>query len=171
MLMQNVIQLSHSPWASPIVLVQKKDGCLWFCMDYQSLNAVTKSDRSLSQGLMTCWGTWSISQYSTWLLGTDRSRWVKWYVERINSIVTQHGLLKFYVMPFGLTNSPAVFQQFMHEIVSTLNPMGGSSFVTIYIDDLLVYFKTLEDHLHHLGRVMDKLREVNLKLQPAKCHF
>ena len=52
--------------------------------------------------------------------------------------------------------------------------MDDSSFVTIYIDDLLdllVYFKTLDDHLHHLGRLMDKLREVNLKLQPAKCHF
>jgi len=52
-----------------------------------------------------------------------------------------------------------------------LNPLEGPSFVGVYIDDLLVYSKTLDKHLQHLGMVMDRLREVNLKLQPTKCHF
>ena len=74
-------------------------------------------------------------------------------------------------MPFGLTNAPAVFQRLMHQVISTLNLMEGPSFVSVYIDDLLVYSRTLDDHLRHLSRVMDRLREVNLKLQPAKCYF
>ena len=74
------------------------------------------------------------------------------------AFVTQHGLFEFCVMPFGLTNSPAVFQRLMHKVDSTLNPMEGQSFVSVYIDDLLIYSKTSDDHLYHLGRVMDRLR-------------
>ena len=73
----------------------------------------------------------------------------------------QHGLFEFRV---GLTNASAVFQQLMHEVISTLNPMGDPRFIRVYNDNLLVYSRTLDDYLHHLGRVMDRLREVNLKL-------
>ena len=90
-------------------------------------------------------------------------------MSRVKTVfVTQHSLFEFRVIPFGLTNAPAVFQWLMHQVISTLNPMGGPSFVSIYIDDLLVYSRALDDHLHHLGRVMNRLREVNLKLQLAK---
>ena len=76
-----------------------------------------------------------------------------------------------FVMPFGLTNTPAVFQRLMHQVISTLNPLKGPSFDSVYIDDLLVYSRALEEHLTHLSKVMNRLREVNLKLQPAKCYF
>lgn len=85
--------------------------------------------------------------------------------------MTQQGLLGFYVVPFGLTNAPAVFQYLMQQIISVLNPLEGPSFVSVYIDNLLMYSKTLEKHLWHLSMVMNRLREVNLKLQPAKGHF
>ena len=77
------------------------------------------------------------------------------------AFVTQHGLFEFHV---GLTNALAVFQQLMHNIISTLNPMGGPSFISVYTDDLLVYSRTLDDYLDYLDRVIDRLREVNLKL-------
>ena len=74
-------------------------------------------------------------------------------------------------MPFGL-NAPALFQRLIHQVISTLNLMEGPNFVSVYIDDLLVYSKTSDEHLYHLtSTVMDRLREVDLKLQPAKCYF
>ena len=87
------------------------------------------------------------------------------------AFVIQHGLFEFRVMPFGLRNTPAVFQRLMHQVISTLNPMEGPNFVSVYIVDLLVYSRTLDDHLRHLSRVMDRLREVNLRLQVAKFYF
>ena len=84
------------------------------------------------------------------------------------AFITQQGLFKFRVMPFGLMNAPAVFQQLMQQVISSVNV---PNFVSVYINDLLVYSQTLEEHLVHLSKVMDKLREVNLKLKPSKCHF
>ena len=87
------------------------------------------------------------------------------------TFVTQQGLFEIRVMPFGLTNAPAVFQHLMQQVIGVMNPLEGPNFVRVYLDDLLVYSKTLEEHLQHLSMVLDRLREVNLKLQPAKCHF
>ena len=83
------------------------------------------------------------------------------------AFITQPGLLEFRVMPFGLMNASAVFQWLMQQVISSVNPMEGPNFVSVYIDDLLVYSQTLEKHLVHLSKVMDKLREV----KPSKCHF
>ena len=87
------------------------------------------------------------------------------------TFIAQRGLLKLNVMPFGLTNAPAVFQRLMLQVISSMSPMERPNFVSVYIDDLLVYSQTLEKHLVHLSKVMDKLREVNLKLKPGKCQF
>ena len=64
-------------------------------------------------------------------------------------------------MPFGLMNASVAFQWLMQQVISNLNPVEGPNFVSVYIDDLLAY----------LSKVMDRLREVNLKLKPSKCHF
>ena len=74
-------------------------------------------------------------------------------------------------MPFGLTNAPAVFQRLMQQVLTNLNPAAGSDWVVVYIDDVLVFSRTLEEHLDHLQRVITRLQEVGLKLKPAKCHF
>ena len=173
MLEQKVIQPTSSLWASPIVLVRKKDGSLRFCVNYRSLNSVTKPDcfplpridDMLDQlGNMKYFSTLDLASGYWQVKVNDMSK-------EKTAFVTQHGLFEFRVMPFGLMNAPAVFQRLMHQVISTLNLMKGPSFVSVYIDDLLVYSRTLEDHLRHLGMVMDRLREVNLKLQPAKCYF
>ena len=72
---------------------------------------------------------------------------------------------------FGLMNAPAVFQRLMQQVISNLNPVEGPNFVSVYIDNLLVYSRTLEEHLDHLSKVMERLREMNLKLKPSKFHF
>ena len=74
-------------------------------------------------------------------------------------------------MPFGLTNAPGVFQQLMQRVLAGLNPPGGPKFISVYLDDILVFSRTLKDHLQHLQAVLACLVEVGLKLKSVKCHF
>ena len=74
------------------------------------------------------------------------------------AFVTPHGLHEFLVMPFGLTNAPAVFQRLMQRVLSRLNPDGGTQFVAAYLDDILIFSTTLQDHLVHLRKVIDRLK-------------
>ena len=74
-------------------------------------------------------------------------------------------------MPFGLTNAPAVFQRLMQQVLSGLNPAEGPDFVSVYLDDVLVFSKTLGDHLKHLRLVLERIDNAGLKLKPSKCHL
>ena len=85
--------------------------------------------------------------------------------------VTHQGLDEFRVMPFGLTNALAVFQRLMSQVLNGLNPESDPDFVEVYIDDVLIFSRSLEEHLQHLRRVLERLRSANLKLKPSKCHF
>ena len=87
------------------------------------------------------------------------------------AFVTPSGLFEFRVMPFGLMNAPAVFQRLMQCVLQGLNPTGGPDFVSVYIDDILIFSKSLQDHVSHIGQVLDRLQEAGLKLKPSKCHF
>ena len=70
------------------------------------------------------------------------------------AFVTPYVLFQFRVMPFGLTNAPAVFQRLMQTALMSLNPVGGQQFVSMYIDDVLVFSQMLEEHLKHLRLVI-----------------
>ena len=74
-------------------------------------------------------------------------------------------------MPFGLKNAPAVFQRLMQRVLMGLNPASGPDFVATYLDDVLIFSPSFEEHLIHLQKVLDRLMEVGLKLKPAKSHF
>ena len=87
------------------------------------------------------------------------------------AFVTHERLHEFRVMPFGLTNAPAAFQRLMQQVLMELNLENGNPFVSVYIDDVLTFSKSLEEHFHHLGLVMNGFMEVNLKLKPSKCQF
>ena len=87
------------------------------------------------------------------------------------AFVTPQGLYEFLVMPFGLTNAPAVFQHLMQRVLAGLNPEAGPDFVAVYIDDILVFSRTMEEHLTHLLAVIMRVEEAGLKLKPTKCHF
>ena len=71
-------------------------------------------------------------------------------------------------MSFGLTNAPAIFQQ---RVLNGFNPEEGPDFVAVYIDDILIFSRTMSEHLHHVGLVLDRLQGAGLKLKPNKCHF
>ena len=168
-----VIQPSNSPWSSPVVMVRKKDGSHRFCVDYRALNSVTKTDTFplpriddlLDQlGGARYFSTLDLAS-GFWQIQMDAASREK------TAFVTPHGLYEFLVMPFGLKNVPTVFQRLMQRVLHGLNPEEGKQFVAAYLDDILVFSETLQDHLTHLRSVIDRLKSANLKLKPAKCMF
>ena len=74
-------------------------------------------------------------------------------------------------MPFGLANAAAVFQCLIQQVVTLLNPSSGPDFVSVYLDDILVFSRTFDQHVQHLKTVIDKLSGVGLKLKSSKCRF
>jgi len=81
------------------------------------------------------------------------------------------GLHEFRVMPFGLTNATAAFQQLMQQVLKGLNPQDCDPFVSVFIDNIVVFSKTLDKYLEHIFLVLNRLSDVNLELKPSKCHF
>ena len=168
-----VIQPSSSPWASAIVLVRKKDGSLRICVDYRRLNSVTKPDTFPLPRIDDLLDQLGSAEYFTTLdlaAGYWQIRVADDSIEK-TAFVTPNGLFEFRVMPFGLTNAPAIFQRLMQRVLSGLNPAEGPDYVAVYIDDILIFSRTMEEHLHHISRVLDRLRAAGLKLRPTKCHF
>ena len=164
---QGVVQPSISPWASPVVLVPKKDGSQRFCVDYRRLNALTKRDvyrlPRIDDILDTAGGAKYFSTLDLasgyWQVELDQSAREK------SAFTTHRGLFEFTRMPFGLCNAPATFQRLMQVILTGLE--GKSCFV--YLDDILVVSSTFEDHLSHLAELFERLRRAGLRLKPKKC--
>ena len=168
-----IVVPSNSPWSSPVVLVRKKDGTHRFCVDYRRLNATTKADQFpiprtddlLDQiGKSKFFSTLDLAS-GYWQIPVHQDSQAK------TAFTTPSGLYEFKVMPFGLTNAPAVFQRLMQRVLMGLNPPEGPDMVTVYIDDILVFSRTLDEHLQHLQSVLQRLKQAGLKLNPRKCHF
>ena len=168
-----VVQPSSSPWASPVVMVRKKDGTHRFCVDYRDLNTITKADTYPLPRIDDLLDQLGKSHYFTTLDLASGYWQIRVHPEsqEKTAFVTPQGLFEFHVMPFGLTNAPAVFQRLMQRVLMGLNPPGGKDFVTVYIDDVLVFSQSLQDHLEHLRQVIRCLQEAGLKLKPTKCQF
>ena len=131
-----VIEASNSAWASPVVLVRKRDGSHRFCVDYRGLNALTKPDTfplpRIDELLDRYFSTIDLAS-GYWQIRVDKDSQEK------TAFVTPQGLFHFKVMPFGLTNVPAVFQHLMQRVVMCLNPEDGPDYVSVYLDDVLVF--------------------------------
>ena len=161
------------PWASPIVLVRKKDGTLRLYINYRNLNSVTKPDKFPIPRIDDILDQLGESKYFS-TLDMASGYWqikVSEESQEKTAFITQSGLYEFRVMPFGLTNAPEVFQRSMQRVIGGLNPKEGTDFVKVYIDDLVVFSRSLEEHVVHLRQVLSRLRIANLKLKPSKCHF
>ena len=163
------IETSTSPWASPVVLVAKPDKSWRFCIDFRMLNAHTVRDvyplpriqdtlhmlggKSYFTTLDLLSGFWQIRL-------TDAAK-------AKTAFVTTEGLYQFRVLAMGLANAPAVFQRAMDKVLASLK----WKCCLIYIDDILVYSDTWEQHLRDLAAVFDRLAKHGLFVKPTKCGF
>ena len=170
MLDGGAIQPSQLPWCNAVVLVRKKDGSLRFCIDFCRLNARTKKDtyplphmQETMESMVgarhfSCMdlksGFWQVKmaeesrQYTTFTVGSM-------------------GIYDFLHMPYGLCNASATFQRLMQNCLGELN----LTYALIYLDDVIVYSKTEEEHLVHLCAILERFMEHGLKLKPSKCNF
>ena len=167
MLERGIIRSSSSPWASPVVLVKKKDGTSRFCVDYRKVNSVTRKDAYPLPRVDDLFDTLAGSRlFSTLDLISGY-----WQVEvhpgdkEKTAFCTSEGLYEFNVMPFGLCNGPATFQRLMNLLLAGVQ----WSSCLVYLDDIIVLGKTFEDHLKHLSQVFQRLRDAKLKLKVKKC--
>lgn len=169
MLKDDVIQPSRSPWASPVVLVKKKDGTLRFCVDYRKLNQVTKKDvyplpridDSLDRLRNARYFSSMDLKSGYWQIEVDERDREK------TAFVTPDGLYEFKVLPFGLCSAPATFQRLMDTVLSGLKWKT----CLVYLDDVIVFSTTFEQHLERLKVVLQAIRSAGLTLKPEKCHF
>lgn len=163
-----IIKPSESSWASPVVLVRKRDGTLRFCVDYRSLNSVTKPDLFPLPKITDLLDQLGRSRYFS-TLDLKSGYWqIKVHTDsqEKTAFITHKGLFEFKVMPFGVTNAPAVFQRLMQRVLSGLQSESAAEFVSVYLDDVIVFSETLSDHLNHLRTVFDRLRQSGLMLNP-----
>ncbi|WVZ96210.1 LOW QUALITY PROTEIN: hypothetical protein U9M48_041877, partial [Paspalum notatum var. saurae] len=169
LLQAGLITHSSSPFASPVPLVQKKDGSFRMCVDYRKLNALTIKNRFPMPVIEEILEELGQAKYFTKLdmkSGYHQVRMAS-QDEYKTAFKTHHGHYQFKVMPFGLTNAPATFQCIMNEVLSPFL----RKFVLVFLDDILIYSKSLEDHLKHLSLVLDKLKEHQFYLKHSKCSF
>jgi hypothetical protein len=163
------IEPSNSPYGAPVLLVKKKDGSMRMCCDLRALNAITIKNKyplpRIDEMLDQLHGAQMFSKIDL-QSGYHQIRIHPDDVEK-TAFRTRYGLYHFLVMPFGLTNAPATFQSMMNNV---LRPYLDK-FVLVYLDDILVYSKTPEDHLEHIRLVLDKLREHKLFAKLSKCAF
>ncbi|KYO25206.1 hypothetical protein Y1Q_0001820 [Alligator mississippiensis] len=163
-----VIWPSLSPWASPVVLVQKQDGSIRFSVDYRKLNAITTPDAypmHRMDTLLDCLGpakVISILDLSKgfWQMGLDPNAIAK------SAFTTSVGLYEFTVLPFSMCNSPASFQRLINNLLQ-----GCEQFAMAYIDDMVIFSQDFESHLIHLTTVLGKIKQAGLTVKAKKCQW
>ena len=164
------IRKSNSPWASAIVLVRKKDGSLRFCIDLRHLNNRTIKD---AYSLPRIEETLDCLNGAKIFTSLDlKSGYWQVEMEEESKPLTAFtvGPLRFFEcerMPFGLTNAPATFQRLMESCLGDLH----LNWCIIYLDDIIVFSETPQEHIKRLHGVFQKLASAGLTLKPSKCEF
>jgi hypothetical protein len=169
MLAVGLIQKSSSPFSSSILLVKKKDNRWRFCVDYRQLNAITIKGKYPVPIIDEFLDELSGASWFTCLdlrSGFHQIR-LKPGEEHKTAFQTHFGQFEFRVVPFGLTRAPGTFQDAMN---TTLAPCLRQ-FVLVFFDDILIYSKTLEDHVRHIKQVFQLLSQDQWKVKLSKCVF
>jgi hypothetical protein len=164
------IRQSKSPLRAPVFFIKKKDGKLHFVQDYRALNTITRKNRYPLPLINDLIHWLKDARYFTKLdvhWGYNNVR-IREGDEWKAVFRTNRGLFEPLVMYFGLTNSPATFQMMMNEIFQDLITEG---IVSVYLNDILIFTNSLEEHRQITRLVLDCMREHKLYLRPEKCEF
>ncbi|GBG70992.1 hypothetical protein CBR_g8291 [Chara braunii] len=163
------IKPSNSAWGAPVLFARKADGTLRLCIDYRGLNRYTVKNSYPMPRSDELFDRLAGNRFFTKI--DLRSGYHQIRVAATNQPKTafrsRFGHYKFTVMPFGLTNAPATFQRAMNDISRDIL----EQYVLVYLGDILVYSRTLEEHLRHLRDVLDRLRRHGFYAKLSKCRF
>jgi hypothetical protein len=168
MLELGVIEPSKSEWSSPIVIVPKKDNTLRICIDFRKLNAQSRFDAYPMPRIDDLLERIGQAKYIT-TLDLCKGYWQVPLEEAsrpYTAFRTPLGLFQFTVLPFGLHGAPATFQRLMDQVLR-----GCEEWSAAYLDDVVIYSTTWEDHLLHLEKTLSKIQEAGLILNVAKCEW
>lgn len=166
MLDNNIIIPSESPYSSPVLLVKKSDGSMRFCVDFRKLNSITKrdvyplpriDDTLDALGKASIFSTLDL-QSGFWQLPLNPEDREK------TAFSTARGHYEFVVLPFGLTNAPSTFQRVMDYVLRK-----HKEYCLVYVDDIIIFSASFEEHLIHLQAVFDSLMEAHLIVKTSKC--
>ncbi|GKC61183.1 putative reverse transcriptase domain-containing protein [Tanacetum coccineum] len=163
------IRPSHSPWGAPVLFVKKKDGSMRMCIDYRELNKLTIKNRyplpRIDDLFDQLQGACCFSKIDL------RSGYHQLRVREEDipktAFRTRYGHFEFTVMPFGMTNAPAIFMDLMNRVCKPYL----DKFVIVFIDDILIYSKSEEEHEVHLKTILDLLKTEKLYAKFSKCEF
>ncbi|KAJ9511482.1 hypothetical protein QJQ45_029856 [Haematococcus lacustris] len=163
------IRPSTSPYASGVLLVRKKDGSFRMCIDYRPLNRLTIKNKYPLPRLDTLLDRLHGAKVFSKLDLRQGYHQIRVAPEDIHKTAfrTRYGHFEFTVLPFGLCNAPATFQRLMNDVLHDLL----DDCVLVYLDDILIFSRTPQEHIAHLRRVLDLLRKHKLYAKLSKCEF
>lgn len=169
MIKDELIEPAQSEWAANVVLVKKKDGTLRFCLDYRSLNAVTRCDAYPLPKINDCLDALSGAKWFSTLDLTSGYHQIAMNDKDADktAFVTRKGSFRWKRMPMGLSGATATFQRTMDMILTGLN----FSVCLVYLDDVIIFAQSPSQHIHRLKEVFTRLRQAHLKLKVSKCRL
>ena len=168
LLQLGIIEASESPWSSAVVTVRKKDGGVRICVDYRGVNGVTAPDPYQMPFIEDILDTLSSAKFMSKVdlnKGFHQIPIRKEDMEK-TAFCTPWGKFQFTRMPFGLRNGPAVFQRLMDNLLH-----DDLDFSRVYIDDIVVFSTTWDQHCKHLGMVLERLKRAGLTANVTKCQW
>ena len=169
MLERGWIRPSKSPFGSPVLFVKKPDGSLRFCVDYQKLNNITVKNRYPLPLISELFDRIKNAKYFTRLDIQEAYHQIRVALgdEWKTAFRTRYGHFEYLVMPFGLTNAPASFQAYANDCLHDFLDL----FCIVFLDNVLVFSETLEEHVTHVKQVFSQLRDYELTCNLKKCEF